>query len=113
MYVTNRQTSPWRMRAVSRSSADRKLGFSHINAQTSAVKPITMRINPGMPRKPKRRSSLSSQVIVANNNVSIPHLNPLPFERERRNGYCIYPRGNASEAIFPLLLDRGEDEGEE
>src|SRR6266567_7400096 len=53
------------MRAGSRSSTDAKPGFSNINAQTSAVKPITMRINPGMPRKPKRRSSLSSQVIVA------------------------------------------------
>jgi hypothetical protein len=28
------------------------------------VKPITIRISPGMPRKPKRRSILSSQVIV-------------------------------------------------
>src|SRR6266436_9161769 len=96
------------MRAGSRSSAERKLGFSHINAHTSAVNPITMRINPGMPRKPKRRSNLSSQVIVANSNVSIPHLNPLPFERDRRNviKYAMAPKS-------PLLLDRGEDEGEE
>src|SRR5215471_7792630 len=51
------------MRAGSRSSANRKLGLSHISAHTRAVKPITMRISPGMPRKPKRRSSLSSHVI--------------------------------------------------
>src|SRR6266478_667242 len=52
------------MRAGSRSSANRKFGFSHINAHTSAVNPITIRINPGIPRKPKRRSSLSSKVIA-------------------------------------------------
>src|SRR5438093_4101926 len=31
--------------------------------QTSAVKPTMMRVSPGMPRKPKRRSSLSSKVM--------------------------------------------------
>src|ERR1044072_4436136 len=52
------------MRAGSRSSAEPKLGFSHINPHTSAVKTITIRINPGIARKPKRRSSLSSRGIA-------------------------------------------------
>src|SRR5437773_11900913 len=52
------------MRAGSRSRADRKFGFSHIKAHTSAVNPITIRINPGIPSKPKRRSSLSNQAIA-------------------------------------------------
>src|SRR5205823_10665308 len=35
------------------------------NGQTRAVNPTTMRISPGTPKKPKRRSSLSSQVMDA------------------------------------------------
>jgi hypothetical protein len=41
-----------------------KPGFKRTSKKTSAVRATTMRINPGMPRKPKRRSSLSSQVIA-------------------------------------------------
>src|SRR5581483_387131 len=52
------------MRTGSRSSAERKLGFSHINPHTSAVKTITIRIKPGIARKPTRRSSLSSRGIA-------------------------------------------------
>src|SRR5947208_10437999 len=79
------------MRAGSRSSAKRKLGFSHINAHTSAVKPITIRINPGMPRKPKRRSSLSSKVMRCRSvrftrlvfNIGRFTQSPLPVLRSR------------------------------
>src|SRR5438132_8279505 len=79
------------MRAGSRSSAKRKLGFSHINAHTSAVKPIIIRINPGMPRKPKRRSSLSSKVMRCRSvrftrlvfNIGRFTQSPLPVLRSR------------------------------
>src|SRR5947208_16185882 len=58
------QTSPRRIRPGSRSTTRRKPGFKRTNRKTSALKATTIRINPGIARKPRRRSSLSSQVIA-------------------------------------------------
>src|SRR5207302_610162 len=63
IYVTRRQTSPWPMRTGSSWSTEVNPGSSQAKANTSAAKPTTMRTSPGTPRKPKRRSSLSSQVM--------------------------------------------------
>src|SRR5882724_13191740 len=63
-----------------------------------------------MPRKPKRRSSLSSQVMLAQTNATIPHLNPLPFGKGEAESHSTEM---ASVTTFPLLLDRGENKGEE
>src|SRR5438477_112846 len=52
------------MRPGSRSTTKRKPGFKRTNRKTSALKATTIRINPGTARKPRRRSSLSSQVIA-------------------------------------------------
>src|SRR6266702_3364514 len=52
------------MRTGSSWSTEVNPGSSQAKAKTSAAKPTTMRTSPGTPRKPKRRSSLSSQVIA-------------------------------------------------
>src|ERR1022692_1346797 len=62
IYVTKRQTWPWRMRAGLRSMAELKDGFSHTRPKTSTLNRTTARIRPWMARKPKRFSSLSSQL---------------------------------------------------
>src|SRR5207302_2665007 len=61
----SRQTSPWRIRTGSSMSMDVKPGRSQVRPKTSAAKPTIMRGNPRIARKPKRRSSLSSQFISA------------------------------------------------
>src|SRR5438552_16290852 len=52
------------MRDESRSSIETKPGANQARANTSAVNPTRMRVSPGIPRKPKRRSSLSRQVMI-------------------------------------------------
>src|SRR5215510_982392 len=64
IYVISRQISPWRIRCGSRSSVERKPGFRRTSKKTRALKATTIRMNPGIPRKPRRRSSLSSTGIA-------------------------------------------------
>src|SRR5436190_17410777 len=64
IYVISRQIWPCRIRSGSRSSTEPKPWSKRTSKKVSAVKATTIRINPGIPRKLKRRSSLSSQVIA-------------------------------------------------
>src|SRR5215469_1192960 len=51
------------MRTGSSVSIEVKPGSNHARPNTSAAKPTRIRGKPGIPRKPKRRSSLSIQLI--------------------------------------------------
>src|SRR5436305_8093428 len=65
------------MRTGSSVSTEVKPGSNQAKPKTRAANPTRMRGNPGIPRKPKRRSSLSSKLIAAESSATIPHLNPL------------------------------------
>src|SRR6266536_31341 len=52
------------MHPRSRSTTKRKLGIKRTNSKTSSLKATTIRINPGIARKPRRHSNLSRQVIA-------------------------------------------------
>ena len=84
--VNSRQISPWRIRAGSRSRTEPKPGLNQTKAKTSAVNPTTIRINPGIARKPKRRSSLSNQFIAAHGKGTRPRFKVDQPLRRANNG---------------------------
>ena len=45
--------------------------------------------------------------------IRIPDLNPLPWAKGKADARCQLGRGVPNRTRFPLLLERGEDKGEE